>query len=74
MVGVLDGNESDAKLFFEKIDLQKESFLKDNKLDSFCCVREAISDLLRKNGQTATPDRKGFMSGLYGKVLRYFTY
>jgi len=68
MVGVLDGNESDAKLFFEKIDLQKESFLKNNKLNSFCCVRDAISDLLRKNGQTETPDRKGFMSGLYGNV------
>lgn len=68
MVGVLGGNDSDAELFFEKIDLQKESFLKDNKLDSFCCVRDAISDLLRKNGQTDTPDRKGFMSGLYGKA------
>ena len=68
MVGVLGGNDSDAELFFEKIDLQKESFLKDNKLDSFCCVRDAISDLLRKNGQTETPDRKGFMSGLYGNV------
>ena len=68
MVGVLGGNESDAELFFEKIDKQKTSFLKNNKLDSFCCVRDAISDLLRMNGQIDTPDRKGFMSGLYGNI------
>lgn len=68
MVGVLDGNESDAEFFFKRIDNQKTSFLKEKKLDAFCCVRDAISDLLRENGQNETPDRRGFMSGMYGKV------
>lgn len=68
MVGVLDGNESDAEFFFKRIDNQKTSFFKEKKLDAFCCVRDAISDLLRENGQNETPDRKGFMSGMYGKV------
>lgn len=68
MVGVLGGNESDADFFFKRIDSRKQTFLKEMNLDSFCCVRDAISDLLRENGEMDTPDRKGFQSGMYGKV------
>ena len=30
-------------------------------------IADTISDLLRVNGEKPTPDRKGFMSGLYGE-------
>lgn len=68
MVGVLGGSESDADFFFKRIDSRKQTFLKEMNLDTFCCVRDAISDLLRENGEMDTPDRKGFQSGMYGKV------
>lgn len=68
LVGVLNGTDGEAKAFFDKIEMQKEQFLKDNKLDAFCNIKDAISDLLRGNGEVDTPDRKGFKSGLYGKV------
>lgn len=68
MVGVLGGSETDADFFFEKIDSRKQIFLKEMNLDTFCSVRDAISDLLRENGEIDTPDRKGFQSGMYGKA------
>ena len=45
----------------------REEFLKQKGLKSTVTLREAISDLLRTNGELPTPDRKGFNSGKYGK-------
>ena len=69
LVGVLDGEEGSAKQFFEKIRENKSSFLKKNGLKEHCTVQDALSDLLKSNGSCETPDRKGFLSGVYSRPL-----
>lgn len=57
------GNPDD----FEQLLLDnRDNFLKAKGLKSKITLEEAISDLLRSNGEAPTPDRKGFMSGFYG--------
>ena len=52
---------------FEKLlRSNRDSFLEGKGLKSTATLREAISDLLRSNGEEPTPDRKGFNSGKYG--------
>ena len=46
---------------------QKKEFLSEKGISEKTTLKDAISDLLRINGECQTPDRKGFMSGLYGK-------
>ena len=45
----------------------RDAFLKSKGLKSTNTLQDAISDLLRSNGEEPTPDRKGFYSGKYGK-------
>ena len=53
---------------FEQLLLDnRNKFLKGKGLKSTVTLQEAISDLLRSNGEAPTPDRKGFISGKYGK-------
>ena len=53
---------------FEDMLMQnRELFLKEKGLSTSATIADAISDLLRSNGEKPTPDRKGFMSGLYGE-------
>lgn len=66
MVGILGKPDDVAKLFFQKLESQKKTFFKEKKLTEFCSIEDAISDLLRSNGELPTPDRKGFVSGVYG--------
>ncbi|MGI5077046.1 DNA cytosine methyltransferase [Treponema maltophilum] len=54
--------------FKELLESKKSEFLLKKGIPANITVKEAISDLLRSNGQIPTPDRKGFMSGKYGKV------
>ena len=54
--------------FEELLESKKADFLLKKGIAANISVKEAISDLLRSNGQIPTPDRKGFMSGKYGKV------
>lgn len=44
----------------------RDAFLKSKGLKANVTLQEAISDLLRSNGEVPTPDRKGFKSGKYG--------
>lgn len=55
-----------AKNFVEKLDNNKQKFLNSKHLSETTTIADAISDLLRTNGEAPTPDRKGFMSGIYG--------
>lgn len=55
-----------AKKFVEKLDNNKQKFLNSKHLSETTTIADAISDLLRTNGEAPTPDRKGFMSGIYG--------
>lgn len=68
LVGVLRGKENIARHFFEQVDAQKEIFLSERGLSLHPTISDAISDLLRSNGEVDTPDRKGFTSGKYGRV------
>lgn len=68
LIGILNGEEGCATRFIERLNKNKDTFLKKRNLKERCTIEDAISDLLRKNGQVETPDRKGFNSGLYGSV------
>lgn len=67
LVGVLNGAKNISKEFLKKIKLNRKDFLKAKGLPEQPTIGDAISDLLRCNGEVETPDRKGFHSGLYGK-------
>lgn len=54
---------------FEKLLMEsRNAFLVQKGLRSSVTLREAISDLLRSNGEEPSPDRKGFYFGKYGRT------
>ncbi|MGG4091006.1 DNA cytosine methyltransferase [Paenibacillus lautus] len=63
LIGALN---SQAESFFDKIDLNKDNFLKRNKLKRRNTISDAISDLLRENGVVNSPDKNKFDAGIYG--------
>lgn len=52
--------------FEDLLKASRDTFLKSKGLTSQNTLQDAISDLLRSNGEVASPDRKGFYSGKYG--------
>lgn len=67
LVGVRKGIGSPEN--FENLLMEnRETFLAEKGLKSNTTLREAISDLLRSNGEEPSPDRKGFYSGKYGRT------
>lgn len=68
LVGVYKGKEGSAQQFMTLLRNRKAEFLAQRHLPEHPSIQDAISDLLRYNGEVPTPDRKGFMSGLYGQV------
>jgi DNA (cytosine-5)-methyltransferase 1 len=58
-----------AKSFFRKLEENKFSFLQLKNIPIHPTVEEALSDLIRGNEVVATPDRKGFKSGLYKMAM-----
>ena len=54
-------------IFEDMLQKNRDSFLKKKGIGATVSLREAISDLLRSNGTSPTPDRKGFLSGKYGE-------
>mgnify|MGYP003292254015 FL=1 len=65
LVGVQEGYGS-PELFESLLETTKSTFLQEKGLSEHTSLEEAISDLLRSNGEAPTPDRKGFVSGKYG--------
>ena len=65
---IKDSSIEKANSFFDFIEMQKFSFLKEKKLSVNPTVEEALSDLLDSDRSTETPDRKGFRSGTYEKA------
>lgn len=54
---------------FEKLLMEnRDAFLAQKGLKPTNTLQDAISDLLRSNGEVPSPDRKGFYSGKYGKT------
>ena len=68
LVGIKDAQTGAAKKFFDNISNNREDFLKSKNLSVAASVEDAIGDLLKANGTTTTPDRKGFQSSFYGQV------
>ena len=52
--------------FENLLQTNRDSFLANKGLTRTTTLQDAISDLLRSNGEEPTPDRKGFSSGKYG--------
>ena len=56
----------DPNLFFTTLESNVKPFLKRKNLPQTVCIKSALSDLEKCNGQTDCPDSKGFKSGKYG--------
>lgn len=57
-----------APLFFEKLDKNKELFLRERGLFKTVSIDEAIGDLKRTNGEVKSIDTPRFQNGLYGRA------
>lgn len=60
-------NDLKAKFFFKDLTKNKKQFLIEKNLPQNPILRNAISDLFKKNGLIVTPDRNNFLSGIYSK-------
>lgn len=58
----------DPKVFFEKLENNRDLFLASKKLKNQVNIEEAIGDLLMSNGTVECPDFAGFKSGCYGEA------
>ena len=56
----------DPNVFFETLAGNVKIFVKSKGIPRRVCLKSAISDLEKVNGQQCCPDSKGFMSGQYG--------
>lgn len=75
LVGILNSLKKTAGDFVVGLQNNRESFLSERGLDKDATITDAISDLLRENGIVPTPDRKNFLSGVYGTAATpYQTY
>ncbi len=57
-----------AQTFFNNIQKNKHSFLLKKNLTVNTNLKDAISDLLKKNGLRESPDTKNFQAGIYSKI------
>ena len=53
--------------FFEKVEANRFSFLSKKNLTIETNIKDAISDLLKRNGVVQSPDTKSFKAGLYNE-------
>lgn len=67
LVGVRKSKKIHSNEFMGKLKEQFPEFIAQHGLTKEPTLSDAISDLLRSNGTTQTPDRSGFQSGRYGK-------
>ncbi|MBN9483401.1 MAG: DNA (cytosine-5-)-methyltransferase [Bacteroidetes bacterium 43-93] len=69
LVGVskelVNSSQSLTDSFFEKIFANRDSFLSNKGLAVNTNLEEAISDLLKSNGELDSPDTKNFKAGIY---------
>ena len=72
LVGVQKSVKKKAGDFVKKLKENRESFLSERGLSKDTAIIDAISDLLRANGTMPTPDRKNFLSGVYGEVMSHY--
>lgn len=68
LVGVQKSLKKKASGFVKLLQENRDDFLSDRGLKKDTTIFDAISDLLRANGTVPTPDRKNFLSGIYGEA------
>lgn len=56
----------EPKAFFTMLTASIKPFLRRMNLPQTVCIKSALSDLEKRNGQKDCPDSNGFMSGIYG--------
>lgn len=66
LVGILKSVKKKASDFVVKLKENRDSFLLERGLSNNTTIIDAIGDLLKANGTVPTPDRKNFLSGVYG--------
>jgi DNA (cytosine-5)-methyltransferase 1 len=59
--------KANSEDFFVRLKSNKVKFLTKKKLKVNVSLEDAISDLLRKNGEVESPDTKNFKAGIYSK-------
>ncbi len=57
-----------VKKFFNVLESKKEEFLVNKGIGMKSSLEDAISDLLRDNGEVKSPDTNGFKAGVYSKA------
>ena len=72
LVGVQKSVKKKAGDFVKNLKENRESFLSERGLCKDTAIMDAISDLLRANGTVPTPDRKNFLSGVYGEATSHY--
>lgn len=68
LIGIKNNKKFRSQDFEMKLQSQFKNLVKSNEIIPSPVISDAISDLLRANGETITPDRPGFKSGIYGKI------
>ena len=66
LVGTRSKNNID---FFSLLSKKRDAFMKLKQIKANISVKEAISDLLQKEGVIDSPDTRNFKAGIYGKAL-----
>ena len=56
-----------AEEFFKLLEEKRYAFLKKKNLTGETTLKDAISDLLKENGEIQSPDTPSFKAGVYGK-------
>jgi DNA (cytosine-5)-methyltransferase 1 len=64
---IADASKELVQDFFSKIQKNRHSFLSKKNLTVNTNLKDAISDLLKKNGLKESPDTKSFQAGIYSK-------
>ncbi len=66
---ICKNNILSAEAFFDHIEQNKKEFLVTKGLEISTTLEEAISDLLRGQGEVQSPDTKNFKAGIYSKAF-----
>ena len=66
---IFECSDFTPKFFFELLKNNRASFLKSKGLSLNQNLRDAISDLLERNGTVACPDSHGFLSAVYSEAI-----
>jgi len=65
---LVGSKKTNAKIFFKNIVLNRAEFFSSKQISDKTSLSDAISDLLRSNGTTKSPDTPNYEAGIYAKA------